>query len=100
MDRPAYSYVHGVSTTPLLGETIGTNLDRTVDRWPDNEGVVVCHQNLRQTYAELNEAVDALAAGHDEPPMLRLDLNWHGFNPLTDDHCPGTSRMKPAPGAQ
>jgi fatty-acyl-CoA synthase len=57
------SYVHGVSTMPLLGETIGANLERAAARWPDREAVVVCHQDVRWTYAALNGAVDRLAAG-------------------------------------
>jgi fatty-acyl-CoA synthase len=57
------SYVHGVSSTPLLGETIGANLERAAAGWPDREAVVVCHQDVRWTYATLNEAVDKLAAG-------------------------------------
>ncbi len=63
------SYVHGVSATPLFGETIGSNLERAVARWPDREAVVVCHQGIRWTYAALNEAVDRLAAG-----LLALEL--------------------------
>ena len=57
------SYVHGVSAMPLLGETIGANLERAAARWPDREAVVVCHQDVRWTYAALNGAVDRLAAG-------------------------------------
>ena len=55
------SYVHGASATPLLGQTIGENLDRAVERWGDREALVSCHQGLRYTYAELGEAVDRLA---------------------------------------
>jgi fatty-acyl-CoA synthase len=55
------SYVHGVSGTPLLGQTIGENLDRAIERWGDREALVSCHQGLRYTYAELGEAVDRLA---------------------------------------
>src|SRR5215204_5731927 len=55
------SYVHGASSTPLLGQTIGENLDRAVERWGDREALVSCHQGLRYTYAELGEAVDRLA---------------------------------------
>ncbi|HET8952050.1 MAG TPA: AMP-binding protein [Solirubrobacteraceae bacterium] len=55
------SYVHGASGTPLLGQTIGENLDRAVERWGDREALVSCHQGLRYTYAELGEAVDRLA---------------------------------------
>ena len=29
------SYVHGASSTPLLGETIGTNFRNTVARFPE-----------------------------------------------------------------
>src|ERR1044071_2450511 len=55
------SYVHGASATPLLGQTIGENLDRAVERHGDREALVSCHQSLRYTYAELGEAVDRLA---------------------------------------
>jgi fatty-acyl-CoA synthase len=57
------SYASGVSALPLLGETIGANLERTVARVPDSEALVSCHQGLRYTYAELNEAVDVVARG-------------------------------------
>ena len=38
---PAPSYVHGASAVPLLGETIGDNLRRTVERVGDREALVV-----------------------------------------------------------
>src|SRR3954469_9849447 len=57
------SYAHGVSDVPLIGETIGANLERTVARVGDREAVVACHQGVRLTYAELDEAVDRLASG-------------------------------------
>jgi fatty-acyl-CoA synthase len=57
------SYVHGVSMTPQLGQTIGESLDRAVERYGDREALVSCHQDLRLTYAELGEAVDRLARG-------------------------------------
>ena len=52
------SYAHGTSATPLLGETIGANLERTVAAHGDREGLVVRHQGVRLTYRELNEQVD------------------------------------------
>jgi fatty-acyl-CoA synthase len=55
------SYAHGAVDTPLLGETIGANLERTVTRFPDADAVVSRHQGTRFTYAELNEGVDRLA---------------------------------------
>jgi fatty-acyl-CoA synthase len=60
---PGMSYAHGASSTQLLGETIGANLERTVARVPDNDALVSVHQNLRYTYREFNAAVDQLAKG-------------------------------------
>jgi fatty-acyl-CoA synthase len=57
------SYVHGASAQPLLGETIGRHLDRIADRHGERPAVVVRHQDIRWTYAELKARVDALAAG-------------------------------------
>ncbi|HZM52746.1 MAG TPA: AMP-binding protein [Vicinamibacteria bacterium] len=49
----APSYAHGASDVPLLGETIGANLRRTVERSGDREALVVVHQGYRATYREL-----------------------------------------------
>ena len=57
------SYAHGVSTTPLLGETIGANLDRTVATHGDRDALIARHQGVRMTYTELGEAVDRVARG-------------------------------------
>ena len=57
------SYAHGASAEPLLGETIGENLERTVARVPDADALISVHQDRRYTYAELNDAVDRLACG-------------------------------------
>ena len=57
------SYVSGTSTLQLIGETIGTHFNRAVDRWGDREALVVRHQGIRWTYAELGKRVDALAVG-------------------------------------
>jgi fatty-acyl-CoA synthase len=59
----APSYAHGTSATPLLGDTIGTNLERTVARFPDAEALVSVHQGLRWSYAELAEHVGVVARG-------------------------------------
>jgi fatty-acyl-CoA synthase len=57
------SYAHGVSEQPLLGETVGRNLERTVTRVPDRDALVSCHQGLRYSYAEFDAAIGRLAAG-------------------------------------
>ena len=55
------SYAHGTSHTPLLGETIGENLRRTVERHGDRDALVVRSQNYRATYQELFDATSVLA---------------------------------------
>jgi fatty-acyl-CoA synthase len=59
--RPSYS--HGVSMVPLLGETIGENLRKTTERFPDQEALVVRHQGFRATYRELWEESGRAARG-------------------------------------
>jgi fatty-acyl-CoA synthase len=59
----ALSYAHGVSDTPLLGETIDANLGRTVAAHAERDALVVRHQDIRWTYAELDEQVDRVARG-------------------------------------
>jgi fatty-acyl-CoA synthase len=60
---PAPSYVHGASSIPLLGETIGENLRRTVERFGDGEAVISRHQGFRATYRELWELTEKVARG-------------------------------------
>jgi fatty-acyl-CoA synthase len=60
---PALSYSHGVSDVPLLGETIGANLERTVASFGDRDAVVSCHQGVRMSYAEFDAAVNRVACG-------------------------------------
>ena len=59
----AASYVCGVADAPLLGDTIGRCLDRTARRWAGREALVSPSHDVRWTWAELAERVDALAAG-------------------------------------
>ena len=55
------SYVAGPSDEPLLGETIGDNLDRIAAQYPDNTCVVSCHQDLRYSYRQFLEEVNRCA---------------------------------------
>ncbi|NHI06248.1 acyl-CoA synthetase [Streptomyces sp. KO7888] len=60
---PRPSYAHGTSTTPLLGDTIGANLDRAIAAHPDREALVDVPSGRRWTYAEFGAAVDEVARG-------------------------------------
>ncbi len=63
MTPQGMSYVSGASGQPLLGLTIGAQLDQTAARLPDNEALVVPQQDVRWCYGTLTEKVDAFAAG-------------------------------------
>ncbi|HZS37986.1 MAG TPA: AMP-binding protein, partial [Polyangia bacterium] len=58
---PLRSYAHGVSDTPLLGETIGENLRRTVEKHGAREALVVRSQDYRATWRELWDEVELIA---------------------------------------
>lgn len=55
------SYACGISTEPLLGQTIGEAFEQTVSQYPNNEAVVSVHQNIRCTYKDLKTKVDQCA---------------------------------------
>jgi fatty-acyl-CoA synthase len=57
------SYTSAISDTPLLGDTIGENLDAAVRRFPDRPALVDVPAGRRWSYAELAADVDALALG-------------------------------------
>ncbi|MGA6165428.1 AMP-binding protein [Amycolatopsis magusensis] len=57
------SYSSGTSDVPLLGDTIGGNLARTVERFGARDALVERPTGRRWTYTELAADVDALALG-------------------------------------
>jgi fatty-acyl-CoA synthase len=74
MTAPALpSYSSGTSTVPLLGDTIGADLDRTAARVGDHEALVECASGRRWTYPELVADVDACALGLDALGVAKGD---------------------------
>ncbi|MFJ8928945.1 AMP-binding protein [Streptomyces sp. NPDC102364] len=57
------SYTHGAGEAPLLGDTVGRNLRRAVEAWPDNEALVDMADGRRWTYAQFGADVGELARG-------------------------------------
>lgn len=55
------SYVYGTSAIPLLGQTIGGNLKKTVEKYPNQEALICVHQNYRATYQEFYNQTTAVA---------------------------------------
>ena len=58
----ALSYVRGAAV-PLLEKTISQAVSDTAARFPDREALVVCHQNVRLTWRELDREVTRTARG-------------------------------------
>jgi fatty-acyl-CoA synthase len=71
--RAELSYTSATSGTPLLGDTIGANFDRTVAAFPDRLALVDREAGLRYSYAELKDEVDALAYGLLESGIAKGD---------------------------
>jgi fatty-acyl-CoA synthase len=63
LTKMADSYVSGVADAPLLGETIGRSLDFAAQRWGNRDALVSPSHQVRWTWQELSQRVDALAAG-------------------------------------
>ena len=70
---PELSYTSATSGTPLLGDTVGANFDRTAAAFPDRPALVDVPAGLRYTYAELKDEVDALAYGLLQQGIVKGD---------------------------
>ena len=57
------SYYCGASTTQIIYETIGGFFDRIAEKYADNKALILRHQGVEWTYAELQHRVDQLASG-------------------------------------
>ncbi|WP_111428778.1 AMP-binding protein [Rhodobacteraceae bacterium DSL-40] len=63
------AHVKGRTDVPLIEETIGAFFDSQAARHAETPALIARHQDIRLTWAELREKVDALACG-----LLRLGL--------------------------
>ena len=57
------SHFIGADQPDLLEQTIGEMLDSIVSRYPDQDALVVRHQNIRWTYRQYLTEIDKLAGG-------------------------------------
>jgi hypothetical protein len=55
------SYAHGASSHPLLGETIGENLRKTVLQFAGKEALISVQQQYKATYIAFWQQVEAVA---------------------------------------
>ncbi|MGH3318945.1 MAG: AMP-binding protein [Streptosporangiaceae bacterium] len=72
-DTRTFSYSHGTSDTPLLGQTIGENLERSAAQFPDRDALVDYPSGRRWTYAEFDADLDSLARGLIESGIAKGD---------------------------
>jgi fatty-acyl-CoA synthase len=67
------SYASGISDLPLLGDTIGDNLDRTAAVFPDRDAMVEVATERRWSYREFVAEVDVLALGLLDAGLVKGD---------------------------
>ncbi len=72
------AYLHGPSPTPLLGETIGDNLRRTVERLGERDALVVRSQSYRATYRQLWDSTTVRPVRCSHPACRRATASASG----------------------
>lgn len=63
LPRGGLSYVQGCTKSHLIDKTMGQCLAATAQRFPNQEALVVLHEDIRLTFAQLKEEVDKAASG-------------------------------------
>src|SRR5690554_6181662 len=61
MSKPLPSYTSCISEKPLIGMTIGDKFDEIANTYPDNDALIVLHQNIHWSYRELQQQVNRCA---------------------------------------
>ncbi|MEU5995478.1 AMP-binding protein [Spirillospora sp. NPDC047418] len=67
------SYASGIAGTPLLGDTIGANLDRTVAAHSERDALVDRTSGRRWTYEQFADDVEAVALGLRDLGVVKGD---------------------------
>ena len=88
MTQVRLSYAYGTSSQPLLGMTIGEKFDQACEQYAQSDAVVSLHQNIRLSYRQLQEQVNAFAC-----QLLKLGMQkeivWRsGRRTVWNDHYP------------
>lgn len=69
MTQVKLSYAYGTSQQPLLGMTIGDKFDEACVQYAAQDALISVHQNIRLTYQQLQQRVNAFACS-----LLNLGL--------------------------
>ena len=57
------SYLNGPTDFDLIESTVSKHLDYIVRKYPTSSAVIVCHQHIHWTYAELQQKAQSIALG-------------------------------------
>jgi len=57
------SYAYEGSEKKYIAQTIGSLMEETAEKYPENECLISAHQNLRYTYRQFDEEVNKIAKG-------------------------------------
>jgi len=63
MGKLMRSYVCGDADEALIYETIGNYFDNIVERFPDNDALIIPYQNIHWSYKKFQQEVNRLATG-------------------------------------
>ncbi|MET3998976.1 AMP-binding protein [Marinobacterium sp. MBR-109] len=61
MSKPLPSYTSSTAEKPLIGMTIGDKFDEIANTYPDNDALIVLHQNVHWSYRELQQHANQCA---------------------------------------
>ncbi|SEA93886.1 AMP-binding protein [Marinobacterium iners] len=61
MSKPLPSYTSSTAEKPLIGMTIGDKFDEIANTYPDNDALIVLHQNVHWSYRELQQRANQCA---------------------------------------
>ncbi len=61
MSNTLPSYTSSTADKPLIGMTIGDKFDEIANQYPDNDALIVLHQNIHWSYRELQQQVNQCA---------------------------------------
>ena len=64
------SYLCGTADEQLIYQTLGQYFDDIVKKFPSNDALVSCHQDIRWDYQTLHKEVEHFATG-----LLKLGLD-------------------------
>ena len=62
MSKIKDSYSRGATDIPLIEKTLGVFFDEIAAKFPENEALVSCHQNIRYSYSQLQCETNRLAS--------------------------------------